>query len=386
MVFEIFDNEALNLYAIYQSNTKDKAMKINFIFYYVMFLLIVFSCSAEETAADTNQNPIIDTIYFPPIASSEWNTKSLSDLNWNETELTPLLDFLVEKNSKSFMILHNGKIVIEQYFNDHTATSPWYWASAGKTLTTATFGIAQDAGLVTVENRVSDYLGVNWTSLPLEKENLITCQHLLSMTSGLDDTLGEDISPENLQYIADAGTRWAYHNVYVNLQNIIENASSSNWDSYFNSNLKTKIGMSGQWIAQNNSNVYWSNTRSMARFGLLMFANGNWNNTQILSVSYINNATNTSQNINEAYGYLWWLNGNSTYHLPQTQFTFSGSLIPNAPTDMIAALGKNDQKIYIVPSMDLVIVRMGESSDESNFGLSTFDAELWDKINAVINN
>tara|TARA_R110002012_G_scaffold241610_1_gene415864 strand:- start:45550 stop:46635 length:1086 start_codon:yes stop_codon:yes gene_type:complete len=360
-------------------------MRIDSFTAYLFFLFIIFSCSTEETISNVNQTPIAETIYFPPNTSMEWETKSVSNLNWNEAELLPLLDFLEEKNSKGFIILHNGKIVVEQYFNGHTTNSPWYWASAGKTLTTATFGIAQDAGLVNTENRVSEYLGVNWTSLPLGKENLITCKHLLSMTSGLDDTLGESILPENLQYVADAGTRWAYHNVYVKLQDVVSNASSSTWNSYFNTQLKNKIGMSGQWIAQNDLNVYWSNTRSMARFGLLMFANGNWNNTQLISENYINNAINASQNINEAYGYLWWLNGKNTYHLPQTQFTFSGSLIPNAPADMIAALGKNDQKIYIIPSRDLVIVRMGESADNVSFGLSTFDTDLWDKINAVIN-
>ena len=46
---------------------------------------------------------------------------------------------------------------------------------------------------------------------------------------------------------------------------------------------------------------------------------------------------------------------------------------------------KNDQKIYVVPSKDLVIVRMGEAADDSNFGLSTFDNDLWAKINLVIN-
>jgi len=52
---------------------------------------------------------------------------------------------------------------------------------------------------------------------------------------------------------------------------------------------------------------------------------------------------------------------------------------------MYAALGKNDQKIYIVPSKKLVVVRMGEAADEANFALSTFDNELWEKINAVTN-
>ena len=52
---------------------------------------------------------------------------------------------------------------------------------------------------------------------------------------------------------------------------------------------------------------------------------------------------------------------------------------------MVAALGKNDQKIYVVPSKKLVIIRMGDAGDGVNFGLSTFDDDLWAKINALIN-
>ncbi|MCB0447174.1 MAG: serine hydrolase, partial [Gelidibacter sp.] len=66
---------------------------------------------------------------------------------------------------------------------------------------------------------------------------------------------------------------------------------------------------------------------------------------------------------------------------------FSGSLIPNAPNDMYAALGKNDQKIYVVPSKKLVVIRMGDVANPENptFGLSGFDDELWQKINALTN-
>ncbi|WP_178987841.1 serine hydrolase domain-containing protein [Winogradskyella schleiferi] len=349
----------------------------------LLILFIVLSCSSDDSAPE-DQDPQSEAIYFPPLNSDTWETKTAAELNWNETELQPLLDFLEEKNTKSFMMLHDGKIVEEHYFNGHTSSSPWYWASAGKTLTTAVTGIAQDQGLIDINNKVSDYLGIGWTSAPVDKENLITCKNLLSMNSGLDDTLGDDVSPSNLQYVADAGNRWAYHNVYVKLQDVVAQASNTTWDAYFDDNLKNKIGMSGSWIPIGGLSVYWSNTRSMARFGLLISANGKWETEQIIPESYLNDATNTSQPINEAYGYMWWLNGKSTYHLPQSQFEFPGELITNAPTDMYAALGKNDQKIYVVPSKNLVVIRMGESADDVNFGLSDFDDEFWAKLNALI--
>ena len=347
-------------------------------------LLTIISCSGDNDSLN-DSDPQNGTIYFPPLNSDNWETKSISELDWNETELQPLLDYLENKNTKSFMVLHEGKIVIEAYFDGHSSTSPWYWASAGKTLTTAMTGIAEGEGLLDINDKASDYLGTGWTSAPLEKENLITCKHLLSMSSGLDDSAGDGVEPENLQYLADAGTRWAYHNVYVKLQDIVATASGQDWSNYFDNKLKNKIGMSGAWIQTGDFSVYWSTTRSMARFGLLVYADGKWESEQIIPESFLNDAVNTSQNLNLSYGYMWWLNGKSSYRLPQSQIQFPGELIPNAPDDMYAALGKNDQKIYVVPSKKLVVARMGDAADDQNFALSNFDNALWEKINALVN-
>lgn len=351
---------------------------------YSLLLLsfLTFSCSSDS--GDETQ-PTPETMYFPPSdGSNTWESKSVTDLNWNQNAVQPLLDYLELKNTKSFIILVNGRIVMENYFNGHSATTPWYWASAGKTLTATVTGIAQEEGLININNKVSDYLGTGWTSAPLAKENLITCKNLLSMTSGLNDALGDDVSPANLQYVADAGTRWAYHNVYVKLQDVVAQASGQTWTNYFNTKLRDRIGMTGgAWINSDGLSVYWSTTRNMARFGLLSLNQGKWDGTTIVSSAYFNQATTTSQNLNQAYGYLWWLNGKNTYRLPGLQLQFNGTLIPNAPNDMYAALGKNDQKIYVVPSMKMVIIRMGEVANPENptFALSGFDNELWDKIN-----
>lgn len=377
-------------------------MNIPIAFILVVLFLGFTSCSndtSSENLIDANQIEESDdtpeeeeeeendtTIYFPPVDSDTWEEATMTELDWNAAAEQPLLDFLEENNTKSFIIMHEGKIVIEAYFNEHLASSPWYWASAGKTLTSTTVGIAQDEGLLNINNKVSDYLGAAWTSASADKEDLITNKNLLSMDSGLDDSLGDGVSPSNLQYVADAGTRWAYHNVYVKLQDVVAAASSQTWSEYFNSRLRDKIGMTGAWLESGEDlSVYWSNTRSMARFGLLIYANGKWANEQIITEAFLEEATNSSQDVNLSYGYLWWLNGKDSYGLPQTQLKFDGALVPDAPVDMYSALGKNDQKIYIVPSKELVVVRMGDAANDSNFALSSFDNELWGKINALIN-
>lgn len=62
-------------------------------------------------------------------------------------------------------------------------------------------------------------------------------------------------------------------------------------------------------------------------------------------------------------------------------------MVPNAPVDMYAAMGANDQRIYVIPSKKMVVIRMGDAADPTNpnFAVSGFDQALWDKINAVIN-
>lgn len=349
------------------------------LFYLLSFFLFV-NCSPDSKPDTTTT----ENSYFPPLTGNNWETKSISDLGWNQEAVQPLLDYLELKNSKSFLILVNGRIVMENYFNGHSATTNWYWASAGKTLTTALTGIAEQEGYINTNNKVSDYLGTAWTAEPLEKENLITCKHLLTMTSGIEDIAnGDAVTPASLTYKADAGTRWAYHNVYVKLQDVIAQATGQSWNTYFNSKLRDKIGMNGVWLPLDNNSVYFSTTRSMARFGLLMLNKGKWENNVILNESFFNAATTTSQNLNLSYGYLWWLNGKSSYRLPQSQLQFSGSIIPNGPNDMFMALGKNDQKIYVIPSKKMVVIRMGDAADSVNPALSDFDNTLWQKINAL---
>ena len=347
----------------------------------ILILLFFVSCSKDDNTSDTNP---IQTMYFPPLTGNSWETTSISDLKWNQNAVKPLLNYLELKNSKSFIVLVNGRIVLENYFNNHTPTTNWYWASAGKTLTSTMVGIAQQEGLLNINNKVSQYIGTGWTSETLAKENLITSKHLLTMTSGLDDSTDE-VEPVNLIYKADAGSRWAYHNVYVKLQDVVEAASSQTWTNYFNTKLRDKIGMNGIWVQLGVNSVYTSNSRSMARFGLLMLNKGKWGNNTILNEGYFTEATTTSQNINLGYGYLWWLNGKANYHLPQSQLTFMESIIPTAPSDMFMALGKNDQKIYIVPSKKMVIIRMGEAADDDSLALSDFDKTLWEKISALYN-
>ncbi len=323
------------------------------------------------------------SLYFPPITGNEWATLSPDSLDWCPDKIAALYDYLNEKNSKAFILLKDGKIVLEKYFGTFTADSSWYWASAGKSLTGFLVGIAQQEGALDIEDATSVYLGQGWTTLTPEKEQLIKVKNQLSMNSGLDDlTPDRDCTlPECLLYRTDAGQRWAYHNApYTLLDQVIESATQRNLNQYVFQKLTVPTGISGLYFQLEYNNVFFSKARSMARFGLLMLNDGKWNTTPILTDSaYLHDMTNSSQELNPAYGYLWWLNGKNFFKVPQLQINFPGFLSPNAPPDMYAALGKNGQFLNVVPSQNLVFVRMGNSpGDDVPF---LYNDSIWQYIN-----
>ncbi|MFD0991297.1 serine hydrolase domain-containing protein [Mariniflexile jejuense] len=351
---------------------------------FTLLLIVVvsfFSCSKDEPVND-------NSIYFPPINSETWETKSIADLGWNTNAEQPLYNFLETNATDAFMILKNGRIVVEKYFGTFNESKVHSWNSAAKTLTAFTVGIAQEEGFLDINKPSSNYMGVGWSSLTPQQEAKITVWNHLTMTTGLDYNVTENFCTDKacLIYKNEPSTYWYYHQAaYTLLDNIVTRAVKQDFKDYFNSKIRNKIGMTGTWIKTGYLNLYFSNARSMARFGLLNLNKGVWDKTTILAdKNYFNAMTTTSQDLNKSYGYLYWLNGKSNYKIPGSETLYSGKLIPNAPNDLFSGLGAFDQKLYIIPSKGLVIVRMGDSGDEDELGPTEFDNNLWEKINALI--
>ena len=327
------------------------------------------------------------TLYFPPIAGTTWETTDPASLGWCPDRIDSLYAYLDQHNTKAFIVLKDGKIVLEHYVGTFTQDSLWYWASAGKTLTSTIVGIAQEEGFLDINSPTSTYLGTGWTSETPAQEAQITVRNQLTMTSGMNDA-GSDpycTDPSCLTYIADAGTRWAYHNApYTLLDQVVAQATGQTFSQYFNTKLRNPIGMNGLWVQVDENNLYFSTARSMARFGLLALNRMVWAGDTILhDTAYFHAATTPSQSLNPSYGYLWWLNGQSTYMLPQTQFIFQGPLMPDAPLDAYNALGKNDQLINVCPSRGIVLVRMGNAAEESLLVSTYFNNIIWQYMNAL---
>lgn len=328
-------------------------------------------------------------LYFPPNSGNIWQSTSVSSLNWCEEPIAPLYQYLQTNNTKGFLLLHGGKIVLEQYFGTFRSDSLWYWASAGKSLTALLVGIAQAEGQLSIEDSSSKYLGSGWTATLPEQERAIKIRHQLSMNTGLDDRIDDKNCTNDtcLKFLADTNSRWAYYNApYTLLESVVVNATGFGYNLYTQQKVGSRIGMNGFWLKQDGLNVYFSNLRSMARFGLLIQNKANWNGTAVLTdTNYFNQMVNTSQQINLSYGYLWWLNGKNSFMLPDLQVTFPGSWSTSAPSDMLAALGKNGQIISISRDKNIVWVRMGNAPNGPGGAISVSLVDsVWRYVNQIM--
>ncbi|GAA0872065.1 serine hydrolase [Gangjinia marincola] len=353
----------------------------------IFTLFFCLSCSTTDDGTPETK-PQESGLYFPPTTGNNWETLSLETLGWNEAHEQPLYYFLAEKNTKAFLILKDGKIVLEWYDENSNENSFFRWFSAGKTLTATMIGIAQTENFIDISAPTSTYLGEGWTSMNEDLEQQITVRNQLTMTTGLDYTGNLFCTDSDcLTYLNEPNSFWYYHNApYSLLSDVLTNATGMDFSIYFNMKVTDPIGMDGYWESLGYNNFFVSPARSMARFGLLMLNQGTWNENVILSdQAYYEQMFSSSQDLNKSYGYLWWLNGKESFHVPGSTQEFSGSLIPSAPADLVAGLGANDQKLYLVPSQNLVIIRMGDDAGDPQLGPSAFDELLWQELNTLMN-
>ena len=126
---------------------------------------------------------------------------------------------------------------------------------------------------------------------------------------------------------------------------------------------KDKVGQPAMYM-----NVR-ASCKDHAKFGYLMLRKGCWKGKRILSESWVKNATSPSQSFNKGYGYWWWLNGHKPT-LDSVSFKAKDDMLhPFAPHDSFCAVGLGNQVIEVIPSLDLVIVRLGIAPQD--------DLSLW---------
>lgn len=346
--------------------------------------------------------------YFPD--SEAWETITPAEAGLDAAQLERALELAEQRSSKGVIVLRGGKIVAERYWQgwDQSSTGPLN--SATKSVMAVLVGMTIDDGSLKGVDQPSADLLEEWSDSP--EHAGITLRHHLSMTTGLEmlgtrqEILRGSLARNERQYATDKpvthepGTAWAYHNpAYRLLFAIIEEATGKPCGEVLEERVFARVGMEHARLAKKRRGDDYTtihcSTRDAARFGLLCLRGGKWNDEQLVSEAFLADATRPSQELNASYGYLFWLNAGDTYRLPEMAIdepSRPGPLLPSCPRDTYAALGKDDQKIYVVPSLDLVVVRLGDKAQErrlfrrqrGDFAPSDFDDPFLGSICAAV--
>ncbi|MGQ7945826.1 serine hydrolase domain-containing protein [Flavobacterium sp. WC2509] len=273
-----------------------------------------------------------------------------------------------DKKTRSILVIYKDKIIAEKYvegFTKHSLILGW---SMTKSVTGTLFGILQKQGRFDIYKPAPI---VEWQS---DNRKNITTNDLLHMNSGLEweeqyDKIcdatkmlfeAEDMSWSQLikPAIFKPNTHWNYSSGTTNLLSGILRKQFKTHQEYLDfwySALIDKIGMHSMIVETDmvgnyvGSSYAWATTRDWSKLGLLYLHKGNWNGEQLFDPSwakYVSTPTNTSEG---RYGAQFWLNAGGKY--------------PSAPKNMYYCSGFQGQKIFILPSQDMIIVRMGLTDD-----------------------
>ncbi len=317
-----------------------------------------------------------EKLYWP---GDQWESVAAAQAGMDGKKLDAAAKYALSRHSTSFLVLRHGRILLEVYGEGGGPKVSRKIASATKSMTSILVGMALDAGKFEgLDQTVAEFLP-SWRDTPKAK---ITLLHLLAMSSGLDPKslprgwLQTDQFTHNatMTLTAAPGTVWSYNtSAYHMLFRLLEKSTGQSLEEWSAERLFGPLGMEhAGWNKRpspdgviNYFNVACS-ARDLARFGLFVLRGGTWHGKRLISSDFFKAATSSSQEMNPAYGYLFWLNARKGHAAGggKVDYRFKG-----APRDLIACLGKNGQHIISIPSQDLVIVRQGESPRDPEFNV-----------------
>ncbi|MBS2018585.1 MAG: beta-lactamase family protein [Deltaproteobacteria bacterium] len=270
--------------------------------------------------------PPSTTGYWPPTTGDAWETTTPAAAGFDAAKLDEAFAFAESRASTAMIVVADGRIVAERYWQGWDLHRAEQIFSAAKSITSFLVGVAQERKLLSIDDPVTKHLGAGWSKAPLAMEGTITIRHLLTMTSGLDDAL----SP-----IGEPGKKWYYSTgAYLQLGAILEKVTGSR-DDFTKEVLVTRIGMrDSAWrrpVGGGLGQTMDASARDMARFGLMVSRGGRWADGDVIAdKAYLSQATSTSTSLNASYGYLFWLNGKASYVAP-LDTAGTGPLFPSAP-------------------------------------------------------
>ncbi|WP_304247985.1 serine hydrolase [Parabacteroides gordonii] len=303
----------------------------------------------------------------PWIQSEAYNTVSIPE------KYLPVFEQL---GTVAYVIIKDSTLLFEQYWEDYSPESHSNSFSMAKSIVSLAIGAAIDDGFIKdvdqpVSNFFPEFQGYNGKPL--------TLRHLLTMSAGVDfdEAYSSPFSPttklyygDDLQQIAfgmkeieEPGVNFIYQSgVTQLLAFIVEKATGENISSYVSRKFWTPMNAEEDalWSLDKKDGIekayccFNSNARDFARFGQLILNEGEWNGGQLISSSYLKEATTPDTSLlfkeynetNHCYGFQFW-------HL-----SYNGMEIPY----MRGILG---QYIFIIPDLNAVVVRLGHKRSET---------------------
>ena len=288
------------------------------------------------------------------------------------------------KKTRAVLVVYKNQIIAEKYAHGFDKNSKLLGWSMTKSITSAVIGVLEKQEKININQ---NNLFKEWQN---DDRSKITLNNLLQMNSGLEwvedyNTISDvtkmlyidsDMTKTQLDksFVGKPNQSWNYSSGTTNLlSRFIRNQFKTHQQylDFWYAELIDKIGMHSMIIETDLSGNYvgssygWATVRDWAKFGLLYLHKGNWNGEQILNESWIDYTVTPTNGSNKEYGAQFWLNAGGKY--------------PNAPKDMFSCDGYQGQHIFIIPSKDLVIVRMG-LTEAPEFDFDQFLKEILSSI------
>lgn len=299
----------------------------------------------------------------------EWPEADPADHGIDPAGLDTAFDYAAEegRHTQGVVVVHDGAIVGEWYADgadDESWAASW---SIAKSWTSALIGIAIDEGLIDSVDEPMTTWYPEWADTD---RGDITLRDVLQMSSGLDYT--EDYDPaaisesdiiqmvlfqeDQLAYAADRpalhepGTQWNYSSGdTMVLSGVLEQVTATTTAEYAQDRLFDPLGIDqADWWsdAEGHTLTYCcldTTSRHFARFGQLYLQDGRWQGEQLVPAGWVAESLEPADAWS-GYGYQWWRTGAESDDLPD---------------DLYAARGHDGQYTYVIPSLDLVVVRNG---------------------------
>lgn len=331
-------------------------------------LLLPMAAAWAVAAAWLPQFALAQTAWPVP----KWETAKPNRHGMSGSRLAKVRNWLKRHGSKTGVVVRRGRLVGEWYFDDATPQSRYNMYSTTKSFSSTAAGLAVAGGKLKLDTKVGEVL----PDVRPEGKRDVTVRHLISMTSGVHNDPGVSAKPDLFGYaLYEApmdnapGAKWDYNNTGLAILGpVVKQATGKHIDQILNDQVFEPIGIKPddwEWQRRGKTPLPYSglhiNARALARFGLMFMNRGKWQDRQIVPEAWTDEASRSSQTMNPTYGYLWWNNATGRW--------------PGVPRDAFASLGKFDNSMLLVPSLELIVIRQVGDDTVPNRKLNI--GELW---------